>query len=128
MQRISRQLNGMHKILKNGMKTAEDYIRKINDRIMPSPHRLSSKQREEVKSLIREIQMEAYNALKSVWTYKNKAMRYLITTNIQPPFLSDWFDAENNFNAEVGMVVYDLAKGVYTTDGEKWEQIEEDHL
>jgi len=55
-------------------------------------------------------------------------MRYLITTNIQPPFLSDRFDAENNFNAEVGMVVYDLAKGVYTTDGEKWNEIEEDHL
>jgi len=26
------------------------------------------------------------------------------------------------------MVVYDLAKSVYTTDGEKWEEIEEDHL
>jgi hypothetical protein len=55
-------------------------------------------------------------------------MRYLITTNIQPPFFSDWFDAKNLFNAEVGMVVYDLVKGVYTTDGEKWEEIEEDHL
>lgn len=43
------------------MKTADDYIRKINDRIMPNPHRLSRKQREEVKSLIREIQKEAYN-------------------------------------------------------------------
>lgn len=29
---------------------------------------------------------------------------------------------------DYGIVVYDLAKGVYTTDGEKWEQIEEDHL
>ena len=55
-------------------------------------------------------------------------MRYLITTNDQPPYLTDWFDAENHFNAEVGMVVYDLAKGIYTTDGEKWDQIEEDHL
>lgn len=43
------------------MKTADDYIRKINDRIMPNPHRLSRKQREEVKSLIREIQKESYN-------------------------------------------------------------------
>ena len=57
-----------------------------------------------------------------------EAMRYLITTNIQPPFLSDWFDAENHFNADVGMVVYDLAKGVYTDDGEKWSEIEVDHL
>ena len=55
-------------------------------------------------------------------------MRYLITTNVQPPFLTEWFYAENHFNAEVGMVVYDLAKGIYTTDGEKWEEIEEDHL
>ena len=59
---------------------------------------------------------------------KTKAMRYLITTNDQTPYLTDWFDAENHFNAEVGMVVYDLAKGIYTTNGEKWEQIEEDHL
>ena len=43
------------------MKTAEDYIRQINDRLMPYPHNLSRKQREEVKSLIREIQGEAYN-------------------------------------------------------------------
>ena len=69
------------------------------------------------------------NVLRSAWNENNfKIMRYLITTNIEPPFLSDWFDAENHFNAEVGMVVYDLAKGVYTADGEKWEQIEEDHL
>ena len=44
------------------MKTAEEYIRQINDRIMPNPHRLSRKQREVVKSLIGEIQREAYNA------------------------------------------------------------------
>ena len=43
------------------MKTAEDYIRQINDRIMPHPHRLSRKQREVVKYLIGEIQKEAYN-------------------------------------------------------------------
>jgi hypothetical protein len=41
------------------MKTAEDYIRQINDRLMPHPHRLSRKQREGVKSLIMEIQREA---------------------------------------------------------------------
>ncbi len=55
-------------------------------------------------------------------------MRYLITTKIQPPFLSRWFDAENHFNAKVGMVVYDLAKSVYTVDGKRWSEIEEDHL
>ena len=43
------------------METAEDYIRQINDHFMPHHHNLSRKQREEVKSLIREIQKEAYN-------------------------------------------------------------------
>ena len=43
------------------MKTAEDYIRQINDRFMPHPYNLSRKQREEFKSLIREIQKESYN-------------------------------------------------------------------
>lgn len=43
------------------MKTAEDYTRQINDRLMPHPYNLSRKQREEIKSLIREIQREAYN-------------------------------------------------------------------
>lgn len=43
------------------MKTAEDYIRQINDHLIPHPYNLSRKKREEIKSLIREIQMEAYN-------------------------------------------------------------------
>ena len=43
------------------MKTAEDYIRQINNRFMPHPYNLSRKKREEIKSLIREIQKEAYN-------------------------------------------------------------------
>jgi hypothetical protein len=46
-----------HKI----MKTAEDYIRQINDRLMPHPYNLSRKQRKNIKSLIREIQRDAYN-------------------------------------------------------------------
>ena len=43
------------------MKTAEDYIKQINNRFMPHPYNLSRKKREEIKSLIREIQREAYN-------------------------------------------------------------------
>ena len=54
--------------------------------------------------------------------------RYLITTDVQPPFLSKWFDADNNFDVEVGMVVFDLLTMQYTTDGETWQDIEEDHL
>ena len=55
-------------------------------------------------------------------------MRYLITTNAQPPFLTGWFYAENNFNPEVGMIVYDLYKNKFTTDGKTWQNIEIDHL
>ena len=55
-------------------------------------------------------------------------MRYLITTNIQKPFLTEWFEPENHFNAEVEMVVYDLIKKKYTTDGKTWKRIKIDHL
>jgi len=55
-------------------------------------------------------------------------MRYLVFVPNQTPFFSPYFDAENNFNDEVGMQVVDLAKGLYTSDGENWNQIEEDHL
>ena len=55
-------------------------------------------------------------------------MRYLITTNNQPPFLTDWFDSENNFSLSVNMVVYDLFHKKYTTDGIIWNDIAIDHL
>lgn len=55
-------------------------------------------------------------------------MRYLITCDVCMPFLTKWFDAENNFNKEVGMVVFDLLNQVYTTDGYNWENIQIDHL
>jgi hypothetical protein len=53
-------------------------------------------------------------------------MRYLVTMPDNEPFFTEWFDTENHF-AET-MVVYDLAKGLYTTDGVTWEEIQEDHL
>jgi hypothetical protein len=55
-------------------------------------------------------------------------MRYLITCDVQEPFLTNWFDAENNFNKEVGMVVYDSYKNTYTTDGINWNEIKIDSL
>jgi hypothetical protein len=59
-------------------------------------------------------------------------MRYLITTNIlmsgTAPFLTNYFDAENNFNSEIEMVVYNLYLNKYTTDGKNWYEIEIDHL
>jgi len=55
-------------------------------------------------------------------------MRYLITTNITTPFLTNYFDAENNFNPEIEMVVYDLYLNKYTEDGKNWYELEIDHL
>ena len=56
-------------------------------------------------------------------------MRYLIITK-EPylPFLTSWFDAENHFNADLEMIVYDLLKDKYTVDGVKWHDIEINHL
>jgi hypothetical protein len=55
-------------------------------------------------------------------------MRYLITTKTDKPFLTKWFDPENNFNPDYGMVVYDLYKFKFTTDGKTWHKIEVDNL
>ena len=56
-------------------------------------------------------------------------MQYLITTKeTDKPFLTNWFDAENHFNPNVQMVVYDLINLVFTTDGKTWKPIEIDHL
>lgn len=55
-------------------------------------------------------------------------MRYLITTIDFTPFYSAYFDAENHFNAEIGMVVFDLHNDTYTTDGENWKAINFDIL
>lgn len=57
-------------------------------------------------------------------------MRYLITfTNKEnKPFMSQWYEAENHFNEELGMVVFDLYKFTYTTNGKDWEPIQIDHL
>ncbi len=55
-------------------------------------------------------------------------MRYLITTKTYKPFLTKWFKPENHFNNDLNMVVYDLLKNKYTTDGKKWHEIEVDHL
>lgn len=55
-------------------------------------------------------------------------MRYLVTTKDNAPFLTKYFDDENHFNNEVGMVVYDLIKNIYTDDGITWKHLEVDHL
>lgn len=55
-------------------------------------------------------------------------MKYLITTNKHKPFLTEWYIYENNYNADLDMVVYDLVNNKYTTDGINWQDIEIDHL
>lgn len=55
-------------------------------------------------------------------------MRYLVISNGNDPFYTNWFDAENHFNKEIEMVVFDLVHHIYTADGKIWEPIKEDHL
>ena len=55
-------------------------------------------------------------------------MRYLITTKNNTPFLTNWFEPENHFNSDDGMIVYDLKLEEYTTDGVNWYEIEIDRL
>lgn len=56
-------------------------------------------------------------------------MKYLVTTSgAYAPFLTDYFDALNHFNADVEMVVYDLVNLTYTTYGINWFDLNEDHL
>jgi len=56
-------------------------------------------------------------------------MQYLVTTNDgENPFLTQWFESENHFNMEIGMIVYDLVNQKYTDNGTKWKVIPVDHL
>lgn len=55
-------------------------------------------------------------------------MRYLITAENVEPFFTKWFEPENNFNEDIGMVVYDLVTEKYTYDGKTWHIIENDNL
>lgn len=53
-------------------------------------------------------------------------MRYLIIPKDSEPFMTAWYDGENNYVP--GMVVYDLDDLCYTTDGRIWNDIPLDHL
>lgn len=55
-------------------------------------------------------------------------MRYLVKIKDEEPFLTEWFDMENNFNKEVEMIVYDLHYFKYTSDGITWQDIDIDNL
>lgn len=58
-------------------------------------------------------------------------MKYLITyidNGVQKAFYTNWFDVENNFNPDVGMVVFDLINDKYMVNTLGWNDILEDHL
>lgn len=58
-------------------------------------------------------------------------MKYLVTyieNGIQKAFYTNWFYVENNFNSEVGMVVFDLVNHKYMVNSLGWSDIDEDHL
>jgi hypothetical protein len=55
-------------------------------------------------------------------------MRYLVTSNNSEPFFTNWFDKENHWIEDVGMIVYDLVLRQYTNDGKNWIEIEIDRL
>lgn len=58
-------------------------------------------------------------------------MRYLVTyseNGLRKAFYTDWFDVDNNFNSEVDMIVFDLARHKYMVNSVGWTDIEEDHL
>ena len=55
-------------------------------------------------------------------------MRYLITTKNELPFITKWFEFENNFNPNIEMIIYDLVECRFSVDGKTWNDIEIDHL
>ena len=58
-------------------------------------------------------------------------MKYLVTyieNGIPKAFYTNWFDIENNFNSEVGMVVFDLSNHKYMVNSLGWTDIQVDHL
>lgn len=52
-------------------------------------------------------------------------MKYLVLHKGEA-FYTNWFSKENNY--ETGMIVFNMENNTYTTDGDKWKKIEQDHL
>lgn len=53
--------------------------------------------------------------------------RYLVTADFIEPFLTNYFDIENNYNSEINMVVFDIINNLFYS-GTEWFPINEDHL
>jgi hypothetical protein len=54
--------------------------------------------------------------------------KYLILTDQNKPFFTNYYEYENHYNNEITMIVFDLINNLFTADGINWEKIEEDHL
>jgi len=58
-------------------------------------------------------------------------MQYLVTyteNGLRKSFYTKWFDIENNFNSETGMIVFDLINHKYMVNSMGWTDIEFDNL
>lgn len=61
-------------------------------------------------------------------------MQYLIYYSIPgavenpTPFFTNWFEPDNHFNPDAGMVVFDLINNLYFDNELEWKEIESDHL
>lgn len=60
--------------------------------------------------------------------YLSKDMRYLVTINGNPPFLTKWFEYDNHWQDGINMVVCDLQNLTYTQDGKTWHPIRQNQL
>ena len=57
--------------------------------------------------------------------------QYLVTyseNGTLQAFYTHWFDVENNFDPDKGMIVFDLLNHKYMVNTLGWADIEEDHL
>ena len=60
-------------------------------------------------------------------------MQYLIifqdpNTGEKSAYYTNWFTAENNYNADYKMTVIDLVNDTVSFDGKTLQEIQEDHL
>ena len=55
-------------------------------------------------------------------------MKYIIVCKDNTAFYTNWYDYENNWNADTIYCVLDVYCDKVTFDGKKWGEIDEDHL
>lgn len=53
--------------------------------------------------------------------------KYLIIGD-EDPFFTNYYTKENCWKDNIGMLVIDIKKGLFTEDGSTWKEVEEDNL